>query len=271
MKYNGSLTGIDNESSSAAETTYPVGFDERLIELIYEAPVEKEPWTSFLHYFRNRINANSVLMSFRLPWDHGEDIDIDVSPWHDRAFRELYYKKYCDQNPMDYESMVMGKIYTFDDFISREDFIKTAYYRDFCQPQQIDCALAVYLGKFNGLRAWISCSRDRGKGKFNAVEIEDVRHAIPHLQRAMNIYSLLEQYRSEKSIYSKTIDSMNIGSILLDRSGLITEKNESATTIMAESSCISEVGSRLEFCSPSDQQRYDHLIEKLLDECSSVD
>lgn len=271
MKHNKYSEDPDSELQRVDEESESTAIDARLIELIYEAPIEKEPWTSFLHYFRTRINADSVLMSFRLPWDDGESIDIDDSQWYDRTIRELYYKKYSAQNPLDYEAMRVGCIYSFEDFVSREEFIETPFYKEFCEPLRIEYAFAVYLGDYNGLRTWISCSRGKDRGAFTAAEIDYSRRAIPHLQRALNIFSLLEQYKSSKSIYSKTIDSMNIGAVLLDRSGSITEKNGSAEAIIAENRCVTEHNYRLAFLSPSDHQRYEYLIATLLDEHSSTD
>jgi DNA-binding CsgD family transcriptional regulator len=239
--------------------------ESALIELVYEGPIEKDPWMSFLHAFRGRMNSSSALLMFRLPSEDSEAVNIDDSEWHFYTTKNLYYKKYCAQNPLDYEAMTPGKIYSMYDFVARDVFRQSEYYQAFCRPLQVEYALAVYLGSYNGLRAWLNISRSECKGDYTPAEIGFFEKLAPHLQRAFRIYSLLEQYRSENSIYSRTIDNMNIATVLVDGAGAVTNMNESAARILTAHPCVANTETGIVFSNKVDNKQYECLIRKLID------
>lgn len=236
----------------------------RLIDLIYEAPIEAEPWCSFLHAYRCALRSGSALLMFRTPNDPGEMTDVADAEWHTHAMRSVYYRQYAALNPLRYELMEQGRLYSFADFLPDEEFHRSAYFREYCEPLQIHHALVAFVGEVQGLRAWLNVSRSRESGDYSARERRLAIALLPHLHRALRIYSLLEQQRLQSLAYRRASDSMNLATLLLDERGHVESMNDAAGKLLCRRSDIFIREQRLFLSRDQDQHRLRSATEELL-------
>ncbi len=239
--------------------------DASLIEAIYEAPIEPEPWSSFVHACRLKLKSRSALLMFRLPLDGGEVTDIADAEWVTQATRRVYYEQYAVFNPIEYEQMQVGRPYTFGDFISRDSFRQSSYYRDYCQPMGIEHAAVLFLGEANGLRAWLNLSRDAAAGAYRKSELDLLARMAPHLNRALRIYSALEKRRLETQAFRHAGDSIRLATLLLDETGIIGNLNEAARQLLARNPHVAIRKERLAFSQSGQQKRFDEKLAALLE------
>lgn len=239
--------------------------DAPLIEAIYEAPIEPEPWSSFVHACRLRLKSRSALLMFRLPLDGGAVTDIADAEWTTEAMRRVYYEKYAVLNPLKYEQMQVGRPYTFSDFLSKGEFRQSSYYQEYCQALGIEHAAVLYLGEANGLRAWLNLSRDAAAGAYKKSELELLARMAPHLNRALRIYSALERRRLETLAFRHVGDSISLATLLLDEAGVIGNLNEAARQLLVRNPHVAIKQDRLSFSQSSQQKRFDEKFNTLLE------
>lgn len=245
--------------------------DESLIELIYEGPIEQDPWASFLHACRLRLHSNSALLMFRTPQDRGEVTDIADSDWHTHAMGQVYYRQYAALNPLDYEHMEAGRTYGFDDFVNEDEFRHSVYYLEHCHPLGIDHALVLFIGEAQGLRAWLNFSRSDSGGAYRPEETAQLLTLAPHLHRALRIYSSLERQRLESLAYRRTGDSLNLATLLMDEHGRIGSMNDSARQLIDSHPSLALRDGRLAWARPDDQRQFDNRLQSLLKDGSAQD
>lgn len=245
--------------------------DESLIELIYEGPIEQDPWSSFLHACRLWLKSRSALLMFRPPTAMGEHTDIVDSDWHTHAMRRIYYRKYAALNPLDYERMVMGRVYGFHDFVPVDEFRRGSYYLEHCRPLGIEHALVLFIGEARGLRAWLNLSRAEADGDYRPAEVAGLVALAPHLYRALRIYSALERHRLESLAYRRTGDSLNLATLLLDETGRVGSMNDSASELIQRHRAVDLREGRLVLARGDDQRQFDELLRSLLARDSGQD
>jgi hypothetical protein len=134
--------------------------DQTAIELIYEGPLEAEPWRGFLEYFRHRVSASGVSLNCRLPeaGDRGSDIsitDADVD-----ELRTHYASQHAD-NPFNRAALEFGKARRWSDLVAPRDFHGSAFYREFCRPAGFEYALCLPLQGPARCSAWLYAVRRR--------------------------------------------------------------------------------------------------------------
>lgn len=238
--------------------------NEALIELIYEGPIERDPWSSFLHECRLSLRSGSALLMFRTPSDGGEFTDIADADWRTHAMQHIYYRQYATLNPLDYEAMKTGRTYGYEDFVDAAKFRDGSYFQHFCHPQGLDYALVLYLGEADGLRAWLNLSRSDEIGPYSADESAQLLALSPHLHRALRIYSALERRRQESLAYRRTGDSLHLATLLLDEHGHITSMNESAETLLKQHPGMSVKEQRLHLPRSDDQRTLNARLQEIL-------
>lgn len=235
-----------------------------LLDLIYEGPIEQDPWSSFLHACRLKLHSNSALLMFHTPQDRGEFTDIADSDWHTHAMGQLYYRQYAALNPLDYERMKTGRTYSFDDFVNEDEFRLGDYYREYCHPLGIDHALVLFIGEAQGLRAWLNLSRSNSGGSYRPEETGQLLALAPHLHRALRIYSSLERQRLESMAYRRTGDSLNLATLLMNEGGCIGSMNDSARQLIEGHPSLTLREGRLLLTRAEDQRQFDSGLQALL-------
>lgn len=239
--------------------------ESEFIEQIYRAPLDATPWSGFLDTFRQALSSYSAQLMFSPPCESSGAFNVDVSETYSESVRNLYYQKYCGSNPIRYEEIHAGKLHSMYDFVDRRAFQRTDYYREFCAPNHIDHAFSLYLGESNGLRAWLNLARGVEMGEYTREELALVARLTPHLQQSFQIYANLEKYRSDHDIYLRTIDSMHLATLFLDRYGKIVQASPTARAILASHACIAQSGGRLLLNDSAGNKQFLRMLGELAD------
>ena len=235
-----------------------------LIGLAYEGVIDNDPWSSFLHALRMALHSKSAMLMFGLPSSSTMQQDIDDSDWQVSALRRLYYARYCDLNPIRYQDMAYGQIYSMFEFFSREDFENSDYYLEFCRLLGIEHALIAYLGEADGVKAWLNVARGDEAGAYGPEDAAVLQTLVPHLNRAMRIFAVLKNTRSEKSAYMDTLDSIKLATLLLAEDGRIAGMNDLAEQLLAQSGIVATAQGQLRLSSQSDQAAFAALFDAVV-------
>lgn len=237
--------------------------DQTAIELIYEGPLEAEPWRGFLEYFRNRLGASGVSLNCRLPEPGDRGYDISIADANVQELRTHYAAGQHADNPFNRVELTFGKARRWSDFVDPANFHNSAFYQEFCQPAGFEYALCLPLQGPARCSAWLYAVRNAGGTDFDAATLSWCETLTPHFQRALRIFARLKTLEYERATFEMAMHPLHIGAIVLDRQGRVLTINSSAEAILATGADLSLRGDRLQFASNALRTRFDTAIATL--------
>lgn len=237
--------------------------DQTAIELIYEGPLEAEPWRNFLEYFQRRLGASGVSLNCRLPepGDRGYDISIADADVH--ALRTNYAAGQHADNPFNRATLTFGKACRWSDFADAKTFHDSAFYREFCQPAGFEYALCLPLQGPAHCSAWLYAVRNADGADFDDATLAWCETLAPHFQRALRIFARIKTLEYERATFELAMHPLHIGAIVLDRQGRVLTINNSAEAILRTGSGIELRGGQLHFAGSALRARFDAAIAAL--------
>ena len=185
----------------------------------------------FLTQLKSLLNLQHATMIVRPPtttdpglfYTSGEegDGDIATSSSEHNAYTRLY-----TQDPL--VNLPLNTLVTLDEQISREQLLKSDFYRLFMQPHNVDYVAGIDWLYENNSRIAIRFTRAKSQGDFNEDEKQFFTLLIPHLQQSVALGIQLRQLDAERQIYADSISKRSLGIITLDKQGQILQSNATA-------------------------------------------
>ena len=238
--------------------------DEALLEDVYEGPLEELPWQRLVASIRQRFNVVACSLYLRLPGPDEHGLDVTDMDWDVQALREYNQNHYYRYNPFSYEDMQPGTVYRWTDFISRERFINTHYYREFCQPVGFDFALCLGIDEPGGMQIWLSVVRSQAQGDFSECEELEYQRLFPHMGRALQILARIQSSETERLVYQAALEQMAIGTLVLNRQGRIISSNASAMALIEGSTELAITGGQLRLRDSGLRKTFDSRVRALI-------
>ncbi|WP_175803804.1 helix-turn-helix transcriptional regulator [Burkholderia cenocepacia] len=235
---------------------------DALLRLIYEGPLEPEPWRIFLREIRRRLQCGYANLAF-----HGvapapaeiigiEDADWDCSP-NGRRYQDAYAKL----APLPYLAMQPGEHYLLEDLLASAGAAGDRFYREFLQPAGMDRMIILYVAEPGGMRAWLSVARKEPAPPFADEESALIRAIAPHLTSALKLFATLTRKEIERSVYRDAVNHFAIGTIILDRLTKVIDVDDVATRVMAENPVLTIRGEQLQIASGEANKEFEALIQ----------
>jgi len=198
---------------------------EELVALIYQGPLDEQPWKTFLQRLRSHLGSDVAAMTLRhfsgdLPqlviWESdGQGDDAEAV----RGSR----LRLCDLDPLGKALTRSGDVRILDEVIAREDLVKTSFYTELMQPFGIEYQLGILVSEPSGWKCGMGLMNGPSNRNFDAADKACLQRLIPHLERALKTYAKLEQARSREMVLADTLERMSIGTVILDGTGAIME------------------------------------------------
>ncbi len=228
--------------------------ETEFLDLLYDAAVEPEKWIPAMDRFADLVGGTSSWLS-RLSMANGTGTGV-VSRI-DPVMPPLYHSHYASQNlysnATDPEAFMRGwvpKIMVDDDFVAKEDLIKTEYYDGFLKPQDVHSIMFVRLAARGVEISAISINRPESWGRFETWQIERAKRLHPHVRRAFRVAETLAAAGLMAEGMAAAIDRSPYGVIVLDDTGYVRRTNGVAETLLAEAGGFCVVGGRLSAVQP---------------------
>lgn len=203
----------------------------RLVELVYEGPLEPRPWEAFLHELRRISGGRAAAFTLHHPNDGAMDVYVmaddpeDLIDWHEAE--RIYIARYMQSDPLRNDRVAPGEIVIIDAF--RTDLA----YTEFLRACQIAYTLRMGFAEPGGMRCWLDVIRSDAARPFTEDEQAFVRKLLPHLERALKLYAALMRTEAEKLLYEETIDHFVLGGLLLDGRSEVIHANSAAKAMLA--------------------------------------
>jgi hypothetical protein len=126
-------------------------------------------------------------------------------------------------------------LFTFDDFVSREQYLRSAFYNEWCRPQGIDATLAANVLLDGTVSAVAAVYRPWSRGgDFDRREQAIFSALTPHLQRAVRIHVRMSQPNRERANWLEILDRLRQAVLIVDADARVLFANGSAEALLAK-------------------------------------
>ena len=221
-----------------------------LLGLIYQGPLEEQPWQSALPALREALDAQVVSLVLRPPSDHDRGAIIncvrpdpqqlqsatalaDPGDWEASAYREQFFAL----DP--FVNLPLDEVVALEDILPDAQLMASDYYLHYLEPINLFRILGVDTLEPGGMLARLRFSRRRDEQPFSPDDRDLLRRITPHLRRAIEIYARLNRMTSERDVYAGAVDQLSVATIILDEQGRLLNTNALAKTLLEEADGLS--------------------------------
>lgn len=244
-------------------------FEQALVDSIYEGVLENPPWKTFLHLLRQQLQCVASGLWLRSPMLEQPRLSLwDMEPEYEKLL-EPFMNTYHKTAPLFRSEIAHGEVKCFSDVISENELKQSEYYHQFLSPNNIGDGLQYLIEEPGGLRLWIELGRSTEKPSFGSEEKEICYALTQHLTRALSIYSKMMRSESEADIYSRLVEQLTVGVIILDRDAQVIKISALAESLIDDIDCIDVSRGKLHFSQKDDQEAYVASVQKALKQYDS--
>jgi DNA-binding CsgD family transcriptional regulator/PAS domain-containing protein len=241
-----------------------VGDDEGFLDLLYEAPFDPALWTPVLERLADLMGGNAAMLSQLNMVDGTGAVEIArIEP----TAPQRYFDYYALRNPLSNVAdpqAYLGRwrpiVLTDEEWVAKDELIRTEYYNDFMAPQDMHSVAMIRLATSGLDVAAISVTRPKRRDRFAATDLAVARRLHPHLIRAFMLGRKLACQRGARHAMAEVLDRAGHGIFLLDRSGRVRHINRLGEDLIAKGEGLAVVGGYLRAVTAVDDRRFQGLV-----------
>ncbi len=233
------------------------------LESIYQGPRESIPWSGFLETLRQKLDATFVTLVLRNPASERPGLIVNASVFGallpgEPSYSEHYFA-ICP-----FIDWPVDQVATADEVLGEANWCEHEFYRQYLAPLDLRYILVANIRTEAGVDcAFFACSDHQGQD-FTEAEKALVTVLLPHLKRAVDMHSMLDELNSERLLYAATIDRMLVGTVILDEFGKVMKANQAASRLFAAKDGLFTRHDKLCAWSPTENRALQLAIESLL-------
>jgi DNA-binding CsgD family transcriptional regulator len=223
----------------------PLSLDgfSRLVERIYQGPLESPPWKGFLEELRGHLSASYATLVLKPAAPERASVMVTAGPTTVQAV-DLYNSRFYELDP--FVNQTRDKVVSAAELVGERAWLDSVIYREYLQPLDILHVLGVDLmpaqeGEDCRLRA----TRTHQQPPFSERDKALFRLVVPHLKQSVLLCSHMEQLDIERRLLAGTVERMQVGTVTLDEKGQLLSVNSEAKAILDEKDGIRLVGGAL--------------------------
>ena len=237
------------------------------LELLYGAVMEPQQWERALERCADLLGAhNACLLDLDLHSGSGggQGLLARIDP----RMPKVYEEHYAQCNPLLHVSDVDAylrnwslHILTDEEWMAKEDLIRTEYYNDFLKPQGVHSCLMIRLEVRGTSVASLNINRPSHLEQFGRSEIEFANTLHPHI---LNAYTMSRQFDGIRRLSEDLSDALDLspfGVFFLDDKGTIRYANRATERMVAGALGVVVKEGRLSAYWPQAAARLDGLLK----------
>lgn len=237
--------------------------DDPLLRHIYAGPTEAQPWKGFLQEIRRRLDSSYACIAFHgasaIP---GETMATQDANRDFTVHDESYLKTYAALDPFPYHDLEPGKHYLLKDLLQQAGEAGERFDKGFLQPAGIHHMVILPINEPHGMRAWVCIARTRPATEFSFQDLGLINAIAPHLFTALELFAALKRVELERSLYREAVNSLSIGTLMVNRKNEIISVDEAASRIIASNPELSIRASRLHCTNRASDTMLKNLIDQ---------
>jgi DNA-binding CsgD family transcriptional regulator/PAS domain-containing protein len=237
------------------------------LDQVYEAAFDPAVWTPVMERFADMIGASTGWLS-QLSTEDGSGADeADPMCRVDPVWPQRYMAYFAQRNPLhhvdnprEYMRRWTPRILTDEDWMAKDTLVRSEFYNDFLQPQDVDAALMIRLAARGVEIATLNMGRPARRGPFTRADIEVAERYHPHLIRAFDLGRRFAATRRLSGELAEILDRSAHGLFLLGEGGQVRHANRAGAALTAEGCGLRAVAGRLGATNADDARRLAALI-----------
>lgn len=242
----------------------PASQQQDLVESIYEGILDNPPWQIFLQMLRRTLKCQVSGILFRSPFVDNAKLSLfDTDEGYDH-FSPRFFEQFQLDSTIFHTSNLQSNVTLFSEMLTKETVKNNEFYSGFMKPYNIIDGLEIYIKEPGGLEMWIELGRSRGNALFGEGEKDSCRQLVPHLCRALTIYSALKNTETKSKINAEVVEQLSIGIITFDRDGKVVDANDMANHLLSLAEDIELIGGKLQLSLAADQEAFTASFHKVL-------
>jgi DNA-binding CsgD family transcriptional regulator len=237
---------------------------DRIISNIYEAAFDTRCLGEALNQVRQLFQANYVTLILRAadePVPAPMIVAGDVVGMGETN-GEVVYLTYHDESAP-FINLAPNQVFTIADLMNDGEWERSTYYLLYCKPYNTFHTLGANITTQDGGLLRFRISRPRSSQRFSDDERKLCELFLPHIRRAVQMYSQLDRSASLGSLFSQAIGRLSIATMILDESSMVLELNPVAQEILSSNDGLKLVGGRLEATYPSDNRELQRVLRSV--------
>jgi DNA-binding CsgD family transcriptional regulator len=239
--------------------------ENRFLDLVYSAPAQPELWVTVMEQLADIIGGSSGWLSALNVVDGG---GAGLLMRADPALYKPYFDYYAAINPLNnvkeptaYFRNWRPKILTDEDWMPKEELVRTEYYNDFMlRGSGVSSTVMIRLAAHDGEVSVINIGRSVARGRFEASELEIVRRFHPHLIRAFKLGENFAKIRVLDQGAGAVFEASPHALFLVNAAGRVIQLNAEAEVIVKARKGLCLVGGRLSAASAEANTRLAGLL-----------
>ncbi len=208
-----------------------MGGEAEIIDLAYEAAIAPELWGAVCERFSDLMlgGATTLLVQDQLTGE-GDGLSLRMDP---AELAQIF--KFATRNPLlkIAEFPVRPRILTDEEKLPKSELIRSEYYNEFMQPNEIHSLLIARLAVEDNITVVLNVARSRNRDGFGRAEIETASRLQPHLARACSLSRRLSGMRGVDSGLKEYADRCTDGIFLVDRTARVAYMNGAGESLLA--------------------------------------
>ncbi|MEG3147540.1 helix-turn-helix transcriptional regulator [Sphingomonas sp. RT2P30] len=229
--------------------------DERLIDLIYDAPYDDQLWMPLLGELADRSRASPAnVLELNVIEGNGDGICFRTPS----DILQVYRSEWTQANSLllvddlaEYSDAWTPTILRDSDWIDREQFERSAYLNEFLDPIEAAHNLTIRLSLDGPWLTTIGLGRPRRKGPFEDGDIAAVAPFHSHLIRASRLRRELALQQSQLDHLDTLLDTSPQALFFIDEHLKVVRCTVAAETLMRNGELLRLIDGRLRAVDPS--------------------
>ncbi|SOZ69923.1 putative transcriptional regulator, LuxR family (fragment) [Cupriavidus taiwanensis] len=262
-------TGHLVEPSIYALAGFSVAQYGELLDAIYRGPLEETPWSSALESVRVLLNACSATLVLRPPTFDRPGSMFNMPPRETyRRQGVTYNSHYHSLDP--FVDLPPGMVTTVDKFVGAEAWCRSPVYQELLKDLDMRYVLGADIQSADGVVCRFRLCRGHDAHDFSEKDQAICLARLPHIKRAVDLYSRIDVAESERGLYEYAVDRMLIDMVLLDDQGMVLKANAAARTLLGENDGIRLRGGKFEFADTRERGRFREPLRRSIDSISAM-
>jgi DNA-binding CsgD family transcriptional regulator len=241
-----------------------------LIGDVYSMASGSSPWADIAPRIASAFNAPSAQVTINRSGAtlHRVSMTDNIRahyPDYQRYYcqKDLWVKRAADR--LDLSQVALG-----EDLISASEFISSEFYYDWCRRLDIFHLVGAVFDTGQGSLGVLGIHRPRESSAFNELDRHRVGLFLPHLERAVRLWQLLQRSQLQHQLALETLKHSDLGVILVTADSQLVFANPNAELLLRTETCLRVQRGRLMAQQADDNQRLQQSIRTAAGEIATA-
>ncbi len=226
----------------------------KVVEAIYDCSLDPTCWQGTVEMIGALLESQRCALGL-INYADGGRSEVAYNWGYDQETMRLHNEIYSRISPLfpQIQFLPTGAVATQSMLIDDEEFFTSRYYEEWVKPQKLHDALMVkvlHTGQRTGL---LAANRAESHPRYGDAELRLLTLLSPHVCRAVAISDALNLKTVRSEALEATLDALNSGVYLIDRSGRLIFMNRAAEHQVKTASAVRAERDRLSAVDPEAQ------------------